>query len=151
MTEQTSSCSVNSPSDCDKKFSDKKESMLIGWGCLNLFKSFSVWCFLLFFMVCDRNCLFFILYEKLWIFLCTTCLIRNSNTPMSLAINMMDLLRWFLIITWIFPIISKVLFWSKQSAFKLPYLCNHHWTHPTPLEFAVLSWYLTLQHSEIFT
>ena len=43
-------------------------------------------------MVCDKNWPFFILYEKYRMSSCTTCLIRNSNTPMSLVMDLIDLL-----------------------------------------------------------
>ena len=47
--------------------------------------------FPLVFMACDKN--FLILYEYYWISACTTCLIRNSFTPMSLAMDLIETLE----------------------------------------------------------
>ena len=45
------------------------------------------WSFLTFFIICDKNWLFLILYEKSRMSSCTSCLIRNSDTLISLAMN----------------------------------------------------------------
>ena len=48
--------------------------------------------FILCFMACDKNRLFLILYEKYRMSSSTTCLIRNSNIPLFLAMDVIDLL-----------------------------------------------------------
>ena len=52
-------------------------------------------------MVCDKTWPFLILDEKYYITSYTTCLIRNADTPMSLAMHLIDLLRSLSITAWI--------------------------------------------------
>ena len=97
--------------------------------------------FFLYFMTCDKNWPFLILYKKYRMSSCTTCLIRNSNTPMSLAMDLIDLQGSMLIMASISPTNSGVLFsyQNNQSvASQLLYLQNHKWNHPTLFESSSL-------------
>ena len=88
------SCSVNSPTAPCRNTSHvgKTKACLVGGDDLSLLKSFTAQSFLYSFMACDKNWPFCILYEKYQISSYTTCLIRNSDTPMSLAMDLIDLL-----------------------------------------------------------
>ena len=57
----------------------------VGGGGLSLLKSFAAKSFLLSFMACNEIWPFVIMYEKYQMSSCTTCLIRNLDTPISLA------------------------------------------------------------------
>ena len=81
--------------------SEKNQNMFGQRVCLSLLKSFTARSSLLFFMACDKKWSFFILYEKYGMFSCTTCLIRNSDTPMILAMDLIDLLRSWSMRDWI--------------------------------------------------
>ena len=72
-------------------FSSKKTQSIFDWRrCLSLLKSFAA--FLLSSMACNKDWAFLILYEKYWMSSCSTSLIRNSDTSMSLPIDLLDLL-----------------------------------------------------------
>ena len=91
------------------------------------------------FMACDKNWLFLILYGKYQMFLCTNCLIRNSDAPISWAIELIVWLGLLSIIARISPTYLGVFYQNNQSeAFKLLYLCNHHWTRSTLFESLAL-------------
>ena len=72
---------------------------------------------------------------------CTSCLIRNSNTPISLAMDLIDLLGSLSIIARISPTNSRVLFllerlkWNFRSAVPSTDL----WTHSTLFQLFALS------------
>ena len=73
------------------------------------------------------------------------CLIRNSNTLISLAL---DLLRLLSTIAWFSPTNSWSFFLLEQSeVLGLPYLHNHHWTLLTVFDssdwcpHSLKSWY----------
>ena len=103
---------------------------------LFFFKNFAVWSF---FLACDKNWPFLISYKKYWMSSCTTCLIRNSDIPMSLVIDLIGLLGSLSVIAWISPTNQRVLIRMISDASKLPYLCNHHWTHPILFESSAVS------------
>ena len=56
-----------------------------------------------------KNWHFLILYEEYQMSSCTTCLIRNSDTPVSLAMYLIDLLQLLLMMTWTPPTNLEVL------------------------------------------
>ena len=68
----------------------KKQSMFNWRWCLSLFKNFAAWSFLLSFTAYDKNCPFLNIW-KYWMSSCITCSIRNLNTPISLAMNLIIL------------------------------------------------------------
>ena len=79
---------------------------------------------------------FLFLCEKNRMSSCITCLIRDSDSPMSLFMDLIDSLGSISIIAWISPKNSG--FFSHQNDqsefFELPYLGNHYWIHPNHLE-----------------
>ena len=87
-------------------------------------------------MAYDKNWLFLILYEKYQKSSCTTCLIRSSDTPMDLAMNLTDFPRLLSIMVGISPTNSEILFLLKWSKWDL---WADHWTHSTLFRFSVLS------------
>ena len=92
-----------------------------------MFKSFAAWSFVSY-MACDKNWSFFILYEKYWMSSCTTCLMRNSDILISLAMALINLLRSLSIMAWISPRNPGVLFLSEWSEcdFQAAVSCNHY-------------------------
>ena len=62
-----------------------------------------------------KNWPFLKMYEKYQISSCTTCLIKNSDTLMSLAMDLIDLLGSLLIIAWISSRNLGVLFLREKS------------------------------------
>ena len=78
-------------------------------------------------------------------FSCTICLIRNSDTPMTLTIDMIDSLELLSVMACILPTNSAVLYYenNQNDASELLYLHNHHWTSPTLFEISALflDWY----------
>ena len=91
--------------------------MLGGRGSVSLLKSFAAQFFLLFFMTCDKDLSFLILNAKYWMPSCTICLIRKSETPMSLIMDLVDLLGSLSIIAWISPRNLKVFSWLELSEY----------------------------------
>ena len=76
-----------------KSFFSEEKQRIFGWkGYLSLFKDFAAWSFFLSFMVCDKIVFFLNLIWKYGITSWTTCLIRNSDTPMLLVVDLTDLL-----------------------------------------------------------
>ena len=94
--------------------SGKNQSMFRWKGFLSLFKGLAAWSFLLSFKACDKNCPFLILYKKYWMSSWTTCLIRNVETCMLLAVNLIDLLKSLLVMARISTTNSEVLFLSER-------------------------------------
>ena len=84
-TGRPNSCSMSSPSEPGRRIFYL--TFCWKWG-LSYFKSFTAWSF----VDCDNNWLFLILYKEYWISLCTICLISDSDTLISLAMNLIDLL-----------------------------------------------------------
>ena len=107
-TEEANSCSMSSPSDPGRNFSHLRKILLIfsWWGCLSLFKSFAMQTFLLSFMACDKSWPLLLLCQKYQMPSCSTCIIGNSVTPMSLTMVLID---------------------SLGLPYKLLYLHNHQW------------------------
>ena len=120
---------------------------MFNWrGCLNLFKSFAAQSFYLAFMACDKNWPFLILYEKYRMSSCTICLIKDSDTPMSHAIELLWLVR--IVINSILLSQQQIqVFFSyhndQSETVELPYQRNHHKTHHTLFESTALfsDWY----------
>ena len=73
------------------------------------------------FMAYDKNWPVFILCEKYQMSSCTICLIGNSDTPMSLAMDPIDLLGLLSIMVSISPINLWILFLSEGSEGRLLY------------------------------
>ena len=71
--------------------------------------------FLFTMMAWDKNWVILILYEKYWMSSCTTCLIRNSNIPMSLAMDLINLLRSLSVMDWSSTTNSEILFFQERS------------------------------------
>ena len=70
---------------------------------------------------------------------CTLCLIRNSDTPMFLAIDMINLLGSLPIMALISPMNLFLFYQNNQSLVsKQLYLHNHHWTHLNLFKFTAL-------------
>ena len=91
----------------------KNYSMFGGRGCLSLLKSLAAWSFLLSLIARDKNWPFLILNEIYLISSCTTSLIRNSGTPRSLFMDLIDLLGSLLVMASILPTNSRVLILSE--------------------------------------
>ena len=117
-------------------------------GYLSFFKNFAAQYFFLPFMACDKHWSFLIWYVKYRMSSCTTCLIKKSQTLPCLCLWIW-LNSWDQFQSW--PRFHQQIreFFSsndQNEASKLPYLCNHQWTHPTLFE----SFALTSKCSEIF-
>ena len=84
-------------------------------GMLDLFKRFAAQSYLLSFMACSKLPPFFIFYEKYWMSSCLTCWIRNSDTLMSLAMDLIEMLGSLSIKVWISATNSRVIFLSERS------------------------------------
>ena len=126
-----------------KFFSSEKKQSIFGWrGYLSLFKSIAVQSFLFSFMTCYKNCPLLISYEKYQMYSYTTCQIRSLDTPMSSGYGP-DLTYWDRCQSRPGSHQQIQEFFSYQNdqseASKLPYLFNHHWTHPTLFKPSVLS------------
>ena len=96
---QSSCITGTSASDCLVSQLDTQ------WGSLTFLHILQSVCFT---APADRAIL--IWYEKLQIPSCTTCLIRNSDIPISLAIDLIDFLGWWTISARISPIKPGVVF-----------------------------------------
>ena len=92
-TEEDNSCFLSSLSDPGRKFSHLRKVKYV-WlqGMLELVLKALQHSFSSSFIACDKNWLFLILYDKYQMFSCTTLLIRNPDTPMSLATDLTELL-----------------------------------------------------------
>ena len=139
-----------------KFFSSEKNQNMFGWReCLSLFKSFAIQSFFFSFITCDKNWLFFSLlvyhYEKYQMSSCTTCLIRNSNTPVFLAMDLNDLLGSLSIMIKISPRNLRVLFleWSEWGFWlAIPLWSPLNWSNFLKIFCTVLR--STRKCSEIF-
>ena len=108
-----------------KSFLIWENQIMFGWRrCLRLCRSLAIWSFLLFFTVWDENWRFFILYEKYRNCACSSGLTRNSETPLSLVMDLIDFLESLSIIAWISPRNSWFLLLSEGSELKLPRCCT---------------------------
>ena len=106
---------------------ENKQSIFDWIWCLSLLKNFTVRSILLSFIDCDKNCPFLILYAKYQMSSCTTCLIRNADTPLSLA---MDL---------IYFLISLLIMVPTSEISELSNFLTHNWTPQTLFESSALS------------
>ena len=112
---QANVCSLDSQTDPGRSFSPEKKQYMFGWkGCLRFFKNFLTRSSI-FQGQRKKNWSFHVLYEKYEMYSCIICLIRNSDTSMSLAMNLIDLLGSFSIIVWISTANLTVLFLSERS------------------------------------
>ena len=84
-------------------------------GCFSSLKSFVSRCLLLSLITCDKNWFFLIFYEKYQMSSCTTRLIRNSNTTMSLAVDLIDFQGSLLIMVRIIPTIAGFLLLEQSE------------------------------------
>ena len=114
-TEQATGYCLSSPSDTGRNFSHliKSKAFSVGgdaWVCWKALQHF-----LLSFMACDKNWLFLIFYEKCQMSSCTSCLIRHSDTSISLTMDLIDLLGLLSIIACILFTNLGSSFLSKQS------------------------------------
>ena len=118
----------------------------------NSFYSFSAGSFFLSLMARDKKRPFQILYKKYWIYSCITCLIRNSDTSMSLAMDLIDLLRSLSIMAWISAMNSRVLFLSEKSEWDFWVTIHSKSLLDSSNSFWILCTFLRLthKHSEIF-
>ena len=119
-------------------------------GKLKFIESFSALSFVLSYMASDKNRPFLILYKKYRMSSCTSCLKRNTDTPMSLATGLIKLLGSLSRMTWMSPTNSWVhLSEQSEGGFRAaaPFVIMIGF-----LPFQTLSMVLRLtpKHSEIF-
>ena len=118
--ERANGYSVSLPSDHSQIFSRlrKPKACSVGgnaWVCSkSLLRDLTS-----FFQACDKNWLFFIFYGKYQMSSCTTCLIRNSDIPIFLSMNLNNLLVSLSIMAKILSTYLRTLFLLKRSGWGL--------------------------------
>ena len=87
--------------------------------------------------------------EKYRVSSCTICLIRNSDTPISLAMVLINLLGSLPTIAWISQKNSGVIFFqnNQREISKLLYFYYQHWTHQTVFESS--NWHPNIEIFEL--